>query len=219
MFGSIAQRYDLANHVLSGGIDFLWRRRAARIVEAWRPQRLLDLATGSGDLALAISRRLPDAEITAADFSPEMLAIAQAKGVVRTVLADGLALPFSDGSFDCVTIAFGLRNMSDWERALREMHRVLAIGGHLLVLDFSRPSGPLHRLYRLYLHHVLPRFAAILTGRKEAYDYLGGSIETFPGGDEMRRLISSNGFDTVALEPLTAGIVTIYTATKFTAAA
>ncbi|HEX8490293.1 MAG TPA: class I SAM-dependent methyltransferase, partial [Chthoniobacterales bacterium] len=105
MFGRIARRYDLANHVLSGGADFLWRRRAAKIVEVWQPRRVLDLATGSGDLALAIQRRLPQATIVAADFSPEMLQIARSKGVRETVLADALQLPFADHLFDCVTVA------------------------------------------------------------------------------------------------------------------
>src|SRR5207248_1478569 len=104
-----------ANHVLSGGADFLWRRRVAKIVAGWQPRDLLDLATGSGDLALAIQRRLPDANITAADFSPEMLEIARRKGVAKTVLADALQLPFENESFDCVTVAFGLRNMADWD--------------------------------------------------------------------------------------------------------
>jgi len=108
MFGRIARRYDLANHLLSGGADFLWRRRAAKIVQGWRPRWVLDLATGSGDLALAIQRRLPEATITAADFSPEMLSVAQRKGVRETVLADATQLPFEDESFDCVTVAFGL---------------------------------------------------------------------------------------------------------------
>ena len=125
MFGRIARRYDLANHLLSGGADFLWRRRAAKMVEGWRPKHVLDLATGSGDLALAMQRRLPEATIIAADFSPEMLAVAKRKGVRETVLADALRLPFPDESFDCVTVAFGLRNMADWNLALREMSRVL----------------------------------------------------------------------------------------------
>ena len=143
MFGRIARRYDLANHLLSGGADFLWRRRAAKIVEQWRPNQVLDLATGSGDLALALQGRLPEAAVTAADFSPEMLSIAKQKGVRETVLADAMHLPFEAASFDCVTVAFGLRNMSDWSLALREMSRVLRPRGHLLVLDFSLPAGPL----------------------------------------------------------------------------
>ncbi len=164
MFGRIAQRYDLANHLLSGGADFLWRRRAAKIVEGWQPRRVLDLATGSGDLALAMQRRLPEAAIIAADFSPEMLSVARGKGVRETVLADALNLPFETESFDCVTVAFGLRNMSDWNLALREMARVLRPGGHLLVLDFSLPIGALRPAYRFYLHRCLPSLASVRDG-------------------------------------------------------
>ena len=214
MFGRIAQRYDLANHLLSGGADSLWRRRAAKIVEAWQPERVLDLATGSGDLALALQGRLPKSEIIAADFSPEMLGVAQRKGVRVTVLTDALSLLFRDESFDCVTVAFGLRNMADWNRALREMSRVLRSGGHLLILDFSLPVRPLRSAYRFYLHRCLPILASLVTGQKAAYDYLGGSIETFPSGDEMTRLIEQNGFALASARPLAGGIATIYTAEK-----
>jgi demethylmenaquinone methyltransferase / 2-methoxy-6-polyprenyl-1,4-benzoquinol methylase len=214
MFGRIARRYDLANHLLSGGADFLWRRRAAKIVAGWRPRNVLDLATGSGDLALAIQRRIAEATVTAADFSPEMLEVARAKGVAKTVLADALQLPLESESFDCVTVAFGLRNMADWDRALREMSRVLRARGHLLILDFSIPTGALRPAYRFYLHRCLPLFASLVTGQKAAYDYLGGSIEKFPSGGEMIELIERNGFKMTAAEPLTGGIATIYTAEK-----
>ncbi|MEY2490286.1 MAG: demethylmenaquinone methyltransferase / 2-methoxy-6-polyprenyl,4-benzoquinol methylase [Verrucomicrobiota bacterium] len=214
MFGRIARRYDLANHLLSGGADFLWRRRAAKIVEAWRPQRVLDLATGSGDLALALQRRLPGATITAADFSPEMLGVAQRKGVRETVLANALDLSFPDESFDCVTVAFGLRNMANWSVALAEMSRVLRSSGQLLVLDFSLPAGALRLAYRFYLHRCLPGLASLVTGQKAAYDYLGGSIEKFPSGGEMIRLIEESGFSLASAHPLTGGIATIYTAQK-----
>jgi len=214
MFGRIARRYDLANHILSGGADFFWRRRAATIIQAWRPGRVLDLATGSGDLAIAIQRRLPEATITATDFSPEMLSVAARKGVQKTVLSDATNLPFDNESFDCVTVAFGLRNMSDWNLALREMSRVLTAHGHLLVLDFSLPAGSLRSFYRFYLHRCLPGLASLVTGEKAAYDYLGGSIEKFPSGEEMVRLIESNGFAAAAAEPRTGGIATIYTAQK-----
>jgi demethylmenaquinone methyltransferase/2-methoxy-6-polyprenyl-1,4-benzoquinol methylase len=214
MFGRIARRYDLANHVLSGGADFLWRRRAAKMVAAWQPKRVLDLAAGSGDLTLAIQRRLPAATIVAADFSPEMLEIAKRKGVRHTVLADALQLPFEATSFDCVTVAFGLRNMADWSAALREMSRVLRPGGHLLVLDFSLPSGALRPAYRFYLHRCLPLLASLVTGQRDAYDYLGGSIEKFPSGGEMVDLIEKNGFATASAEPLTGGIATVYTGAK-----
>jgi demethylmenaquinone methyltransferase / 2-methoxy-6-polyprenyl-1,4-benzoquinol methylase len=214
MFGRIARRYDLANHLLSGGADFLWRRRAAKIVAGWQPRDVLDLATGSGDLALAIQRRMPQATVAAADFSPEMIEVARRKGVGKTVLADALQLPFENGSFDCVTVAFGLRNMADWDRALSEMSRVLRAGGHLLILDFSIPTGALRPAYRFYLHRCLPLFASIVTGQKAAYDYLGGSIEKFPSGGEMLKLIERNGFTMADATPLTGGIATIYTATK-----
>jgi demethylmenaquinone methyltransferase/2-methoxy-6-polyprenyl-1,4-benzoquinol methylase len=212
MFGRIARRYDLANHVLSGGADFLWRRRAAKIVANWKPRDVLDLATGSGDLALTIQGRLPDAKIMAADFSPEMIEIARGKGVANPLVADALQLPFPDSSFDCVTVAFGLRNMADWDRALTEMSRVLRDHGHLLVLDFSLPAGALRPAYRFYLHRCLPLLASIVTGQKAAYDYLGGSIEKFPSGRAMLEMIEQNGFKNAAAEPLTGGIATIYTA-------
>jgi demethylmenaquinone methyltransferase/2-methoxy-6-polyprenyl-1,4-benzoquinol methylase len=215
MFGSIARRYDLANHLLSCGCDFLWRKRAARIVSEWNPKNVVDLAAGTGDLTVALEKALPGSEVTAADFSEEMLAIAKLKGVRRVVTADALSLPFGDRSFDCVTIAFGLRNITDWSRALREMSRILSDNGHVLIMDFSLPQGPILRgPYRFYLHRLLPIFGSLLTGKKSAYDYLGDSIEQFPGGDAMLRLIEANGFRDATAEPLSGGIVTIYTATK-----
>jgi demethylmenaquinone methyltransferase/2-methoxy-6-polyprenyl-1,4-benzoquinol methylase len=129
-------------------------------------------------------------------------------------VADALQLPFADGSFEAVTVAFGLRNMADWGAALAEMARVIAPGGHLLVLDFSLPRGVLRPLYRAYLHYCLPRLAGIITGQKAAYDYLGDSIEKFPSGLEMCALIEANGFHNADAQPLSGGIVTIYTARR-----
>jgi demethylmenaquinone methyltransferase/2-methoxy-6-polyprenyl-1,4-benzoquinol methylase len=215
MFDGIARRYDLANHLLSCGCDFAWRKRAAEIVAAWSPNAIVDLATGTGDLALALAKTLPRSEIIGADFSEEMLAVAKAKGVRRVVTADALALPFADRSFDCLTIAFGLRNIKDWNAALREMSRVLTANGNLLVMEFSLPSMSILRsVYRFYLHRLMPIFGSFLTRKKTAYDYLGDSIEQFPGGEELVRLVEANGFSNAAAEPLTGGIVTIYTATK-----
>jgi demethylmenaquinone methyltransferase/2-methoxy-6-polyprenyl-1,4-benzoquinol methylase len=214
MFERVARRYDLANHLLSGGLDFWWRERASAIVRQGQPRRILDLATGSGDLALTMARKLPKAQITGADFSPAMLAVARGKGLTNTVQADALRLPFADGVFDAVTVAFGLRNMSDWNAALTEMARVLEPGGRLLVLDFSLPYGFLRPLYRAYLHHVLPWLAGIVTGEKQAYEYLGASIEKFPSGAAMCELIESNGFHRATAEPLSGGIATVYCATK-----
>lgn len=212
MFNRIARRYDLANHLLSAGADFIWRARASNLVRGWRPARVLDLACGSGDLALALQDKVRGAEIVAADFSPEMLAVARSKGVRETVLADALALPFDDCAFDAVTVAFGLRNMKDWGGALREMARVLRPGGHLLVLDFSMPAPAIRPFYLFYLRNVLPRAAGWITGERDAYDYLGGSIEAFPSGEAMTRLIEENGYANARALPLTGGIATIYTA-------
>lgn len=214
LFGGIARRYDLANHLLSGGLDFLWRRRAAKIVAHWAPTRLLDLATGSGDLALALMKRIPAAEIVGADFCLPMLHEARRKGVPQLVQADALNLPFASESFDALTIAFGLRNMENWERALGEMARVLKPGGHVLVLDFSVPKRPLRGLYRFYLHRVLPRIAGMVTGDQSAYEYLGASIEEFPQDEKMCALIESAGFREANCQPLTGGIVSLYTAER-----
>jgi demethylmenaquinone methyltransferase / 2-methoxy-6-polyprenyl-1,4-benzoquinol methylase len=212
MFGSIAARYDLANHVLSCGFDFQWRRRAAEIVAKWQPDKLIDLATGTGDLALALQQKLPGTEVVGVDFSEEMLELAKTKGVQRTVFADAMKLPFTNGSFDCVTIAFGLRNLPDVAAALREMARVLSSNGHLLVLEFSLPEpAVLRALYRFYLHGCMPVIGSILTGKKNAYNYLGDSIEEFPRGNVMRGLMEAAGFRDTRAELLTGGIVTIYT--------
>jgi demethylmenaquinone methyltransferase/2-methoxy-6-polyprenyl-1,4-benzoquinol methylase len=212
MFGSIAQRYDLANHLLSCGRDFYWRKRAAEIVVSWNPKAIVDLATGTGDLALALQEKLPNADVVGADFTEEMLAMAKSKGVRRTVSADAMKLPFDDSSFDCLTIAFGLRNLPDWSIALAEMKRVIKPGGHLLILEFSLPKSPILRApYRFYLHRCMPAIGSFLTKQKSAYDYLGESIEKFPSGDTMLRLMESTGFGNAGAEPLTGGIVTIYT--------
>jgi len=216
MFGSIATRYDLANHVLSCGIDFYWRARAAEIVASWHPNAIADLATGTGDLALAIQKKLPHAELTGVDFLPEMLELAQRKGVRRVVLADAMKLPFDDASFDCVTIAFGLRNLENCSAALVEMRRVIKTNGHLLVLEFSLPTTPaLRAAYRFYLHRFLPLLGSFLTQEKSAYDYLGDSIEKFPSGNAMCELMKQTGYASPSFEPLTGGIVTIYTGIKF----
>lgn len=215
MFSSIAGRYDLANHFLSCGMDFSWRRRAADIVAGWRPHTIADLATGTGDLALALQKKLPASEITGVDFVPAMLELARRKGVRRVVLADAMNLPFGNASFDCLTIAFGLRNFESWTNGIAEMARVLKDNGHLLVMEFSLPSDRILRsIYRFYLHRCLPLLGSLLTGERSAYAYLGESIEQFPSGNTMCQLISAKGFRSANFEALTGGIVTIYRATK-----
>jgi demethylmenaquinone methyltransferase / 2-methoxy-6-polyprenyl-1,4-benzoquinol methylase len=146
-----------------------------------------------------------------------MLEVARKKNIPLLVQADGLRMPFRDETFDALTVAFGLRNMASWEDALREMARVLRPGGLLLVMDFSLPEfAPLREFYRLYLHKVLPRFAAAITGNKEAYEYLGSSIESFPRGREMQELVERSGFFRFRAQPLCRGVASIYTARKKT---
>ena len=209
-FASIARRYDLANHLLSGGMDIFWRGRVARTVRGWEPRDILDLATGTGDLALALQRACPRSSVTAADFCQPMLELAARKGVRQTVLADALDLPFEDRSFDVVTVAFGLRNMTAYRTALHEIARVLRPGGRLLVLDFSTPTGWLRRPYAWYLHRVLPHLAHLVTGRRDAYEYLGASIAAFPHGEELCGIMRECGFEEASGMPMHGGIVTLY---------
>ena len=211
-FARIADRYVTTNHVLSLGTDILWRRKVARIVRRWKPDRVLDVASGTGDLALEIQDTCPEADIIASDFCAEMLVHAKERGMAKTLVADALNLPFEDDTFDVVTVAFGLRNMADYAAALVEMRRVLKPGGHLLVLDFSLPGGILRVPYRWYLHRVLPKLAGWLTRQTDAYEYLGGSIEEFPMAGDMTRLMERCGYSEAEAEPLTFGVASIYTA-------
>lgn len=213
-FSRIASRYDMTNHLLSGGMDFLWRMRASKVVQAWAPRSILDLATGSGDLARTLRRACPDAFVVGADFCEPMLQIARKKHLSNLVVADALELPFADCTFDAVTVAFGLRNMASWTGALAEMHRVLSPGGRLLVLDFGLPKPPLLSLYRFYLHNILPVIAMLLTRERSAYDYLADSIETFPNGETMCARLQENGYIHPSYETLLGGVAALYTAAK-----
>lgn len=209
-FARIADRYVMTNHVLSLGADVWWRSVLVRRLARLKPQRVLDVASGTGDLALEIQDACPQSDVIATDFCAEMLAHASQRGVARTLVADALALPFPDASFDVVTVAFGLRNMADYPAALAEMRRVLVPGGVLMILDFSLPNGFLRAPYRIYLHHVLPRLAGWLTAQQDAYEYLGGSIEQFPSGVAMLELLERSGFREASDTPLTCGVVTLY---------
>ncbi len=213
-FSSIARRYVTANHVLSLGMDILWRERALKLVAEWKPRNLLDIATGTGDLALAVQRALPEVQVLGTDFCRPMLDVAVERGLTHVLEADAMNLPLPDSAFDAATVAFGLRNMADYEKALREFHRILSPGGHLLVLDFSMPEGLFAAPYRFYLHNILPHIAGWLTGNMGAYDYLGESIETFPRGAAFCELLTRCGYLAPTALPLMGGIATIYTGTK-----
>jgi demethylmenaquinone methyltransferase/2-methoxy-6-polyprenyl-1,4-benzoquinol methylase len=213
-FARIADRYVMTNHVLSMGMDVWWRKVVTKRIKSLNPAKLLDVASGTGDLALDIQDALPHTKVIATDFCAEMLEHASSRGVHQTLVADALELPFPDGEFDVVTVAFGLRNMADYERALKEMRRVLKTGGSLFILDFSLPTGVMCAPYRLYLHHVLPKMAGFLTGQKDAYEYLGGSIEQFPSGDAMIALLEKSGFGEATAKPMTFGVVSVYEAVR-----
>jgi demethylmenaquinone methyltransferase/2-methoxy-6-polyprenyl-1,4-benzoquinol methylase len=223
MFAGIAGRYDLANHLLSGGMDFLWRRRLVRLVRARQPRSVADLATGSGDVALAMRSALPaTTRVRGLDFCEPMLVEARRKQNGRGIppekavtfeQGDCLDLPLPDGSVDVLTIAFGLRNLENRQAGLREMKRVLTPGsGRLFVLEFSQPHRWFRPVYYAYLKGVLPLLAAIVTGRRDAYNYLAGSIESFPTRASLAAQIEAAGFSRVRSEALTFGVVAIHEA-------
>lgn len=222
MFARIARRYDTANRLLSGATDVWWRRRLVAEVRAGKPAEVLDLATGSGDVAFALARSLPaGTEITGMDFCQPMLDEAVAKQAGRPEAAgvvfrqgDGLNLPLADAAFDAVTISFGLRNMADRHRALGETHRVLRPGGRLFVLEFSQPRRWFQPLYYFYLKRILPRIAGWVTGDREAYHYLCGSIENYPDHLAMREELLRAGFAEARVIRLTFGIVALHIGTK-----
>lgn len=223
MFARIARRYDWANRLLSAGMDVRWRRRLVAAVRRCAPTTVLDLATGSGDVAFALSRELgTEVVIQGMDFCPPMLEEAEKKKAaaadryrnITFAHADALSLPLADASCDAVTISFGLRNLADRPRGLREMHRVLRPGGRLFVLEFSQPSRWFRPLYYLYLGKILPRIAALVTGDKGAYDYLNSSISSFPDRSALAEEIRRAGFARVRAEPMTFGIVALHAAQK-----
>lgn len=213
-FSKIAAHYVTANHLLSMGADILWRARAVRMLAEWRPKSVIDIATGTGDMALDILRALPEVEVLGTDFCEPMLEIAKRRGLSNCLVADALHLPLEAESYDAATTAFGLRNMADYAAALREFHRVLKPGGHLLVLELGIPGGAWAPPFRFYLHRVLPRVAAGLTRARETYSYLGSSMEAFPHGSKFLDLLRETGYTAGYDVPLWGGIAHIYAAQK-----
>jgi demethylmenaquinone methyltransferase/2-methoxy-6-polyprenyl-1,4-benzoquinol methylase len=206
---------------LSGGIDLYWRSRLVSEVRRSRPGDILDLATGSGDVALALARGLPaGTRIVGMDFCEPMLREAQAKlarlpgAAVEFRQGDALRMPLPDGGFDAVTIAFGLRNMADRARCLSEIRRVLRPQGRLFVLEFSQPSRWFRPLYSFHMRSVAPRLAGLLTGDRGAYDYLRESIGAFPGREGLSAEILGAGFSSVTARAMTVGIVALHVARR-----
>jgi len=222
MFARIALRYDLANRLLSGGTDLWWRWRLVRAVRRATPRAVLDLATGSGDVAFALCRAMPEIEVTGMDFCQPMLNQAEAKKtaaggeatypLLRFSQGDGLNLPLPDACMDAITISFGLRNMADRHRALCEMRRVLRPSGRLYVLEFSQAWGWFRPLYLFYLRHILPPLAGFITRDRAAYRYLNETIEEFPDHHALATEIRAAGFAQVHATRMTCGIVALHTA-------
>jgi len=222
MFTSIAPRYDLLNHVLSCNIDRLWWWRTARSFDSIlkRPTaRVLDLCCGTGDMTFALARRTNSAsnQIMGADFSHAMLQRAVVKGRgtrLRWIEADALRLPLADASVDLVTAAFGFRNLADYDAGLREIVRVLRLGGECGILDFGEPKGLLGKVYRVYFKKVLPAIGTVLSGVRGPYAYLPASVERFPVPEEMLERMRQSGFAAASWTPYTFGIAGLYRGQK-----
>jgi demethylmenaquinone methyltransferase/2-methoxy-6-polyprenyl-1,4-benzoquinol methylase len=213
MFGRVAARYDLMNFAMGGGLDAYWRRRLVRAVAAQRPARVLDLATGSGDVLLALQRHRAYTEsAVGADFCLPMLQRARAKKARNLLVGDGLHLPFPAASFDAVTIAWGLRNFADRLAGLREMRRVLRPGGRAYVLEFSHPVAWLSPLYFGYMCGVMPKLAQFITPERGAYEYLGESILAFPRQPELAAMMLRAGFSASRWTNLAFGIMALHVA-------
>jgi demethylmenaquinone methyltransferase/2-methoxy-6-polyprenyl-1,4-benzoquinol methylase len=223
MFDAIAGRYDLLNHLLSAGIDRRWRRRAIAALALTGRERLLDLCTGTADLALAVARARPSAaHVVGLDFASAMLRLGRAKILraglnarIALVRGDATRLPIGDASVDAIAVAFGVRNVNELGVACREMLRVLKPGGRLVILEFAVPTVPVvGALYLWYLHRVLPRVGRALSRHHGAYGYLSESIDAFLTPDELVKTLRQSGFRAVEAVPLTFGTVSLYVARR-----
>jgi demethylmenaquinone methyltransferase / 2-methoxy-6-polyprenyl-1,4-benzoquinol methylase len=220
MFSDIAFRYDFLNRVLSFGIDRFWRREAVRIVAETNPRRVLDVATGTADLAISLKQALPNSEVIGVDFAEPMLEFGRKKisklGLTLPLLqGDGLNLNYPDNSFDALTIAYGIRNFTDRQRGLEEFYRVLKPGGRLVVLEFPPPPNNLFgRLFRFYFLGVSPYIAGIFSGRRDAYVYLGKSVLNFPSPMILASMMQEAGFVRIRYKLQTLGVSALHVAEK-----
>lgn len=220
MFTNIAPRYDLLNRVLSLGIDRRWRAQAARAALEGKPARVLDVATGTGDLALAMAALAPEVEIIGIDFTKEMLELARAKAQavgasIDFRYGDGMALPYEDASMDALTIAYGLRNFADLDAGLREFYRVLRPGGRLVVLEFPPPpEGIVGAVFRGYFQHVLPRIGGWVSRDAGAYRYLPRSVLAFPAPSDLALRMRTAGFASVSYRLQTFGVSALHLGEK-----
>lgn len=221
MFDNISARYDFLNHLLSLGIDKGWRRKVVRIVSGTNPTKVLDIATGTADLAIALSK-IENTHITGVDISAGMLKVGgekiDKKGLSERIalqLGDSEQLPFEDNSFDTITVAFGVRNFENLEAGLKEMLRVVKPGGKVVVLEFSQPTGfPFKQIYRFYFKFILPTIGRLVSKDQSAYTYLPESVDAFPYGQRFLDILAKLGYSKAVAKAVTFGVATIYTATK-----
>jgi demethylmenaquinone methyltransferase / 2-methoxy-6-polyprenyl-1,4-benzoquinol methylase len=220
MFRQIAPRYDQMNHMLSAGVDYWWRWRAVRRLKVQPAAPILDVCTGTGDLALAIAKKSPhDVTVIGCDFCHEMLTHGRLKDPqqrVQFVEGDAANLPFADNAFQAVTVAFGLRNVSDTDQGLRELVRVCRPGGQILILEFSQPTAfGIRQFYGFYFRNILPRIGQLFArNNQSAYEYLPNSVGLFPFGNELVERMQRAGMREARYTPLTFGVATLYEARK-----
>jgi len=220
VFDSVAPRYDLMNDLMSAGLHRVWKRYTLAVAQAQPGHQVLDIAGGTGDLALGFARQVgPTGQVIHTDINEAMLREGRDRlldeGVVlSSMVCDAEKLPFADGSFDIVSVAFGLRNMTHKDLALAEMHRVLRTGGKLLVLEFSKVAKPLERAYDWYSFNVLPRLGRWVAGDPDSYRYLAESIRMHPGQEELRQMMKQAGFGHVDVHNLTGGVVALHLGIK-----
>lgn len=222
MFNNIAGKYDFLNHFLSLGIDRIWRKKAIKEVAATAPKTILDVATGTGDLAIAAVRAIDKVKITGVDIAAQMLEEGKKKistmGLTQNIsfsLGDSESLPFADSTYDVCMCAYGVRNFEHLENGLGEMYRVLQPGGKLVILEFSTPTRfPFKQLYKFYFKNILPVVGKFFSKSDTAYAYLPESVNAFPDGERFCDILKSCGYKNTNARPLTFGVTTLYTATK-----
>ena len=222
MFNNIAPAYDTLNHRLSWNIDKGWRRKAIKALLPYRPQTMLDIATGTGDFAIMAAKMLRPKQLIGVDIAEEMMAVARQKvetehlgNIISFKRDDCMDLSFDDNTFDAVTAAFGIRNFSDLDKGLSEMCRVLKTGGKLCIVELTTPvTFPMKQLFKIYSHTFLPIYGRIISKDQSAYKYLTATIEAFPQGEQMTEILKKAGFREATFKRLTSGICTMYLATK-----
>jgi len=222
MFDTIARRYDRLNHLMSMGFDKSWRRRGVDSLKPYAPGHILDIASGTGDLAILMHKRLRPYKVTGADLSEEMMNIGRYKAgregvsdVVTFEYQDCMSLSYPDDSFDAVTAAFGIRNFEHLEKGFAEMYRVLRPGGHVMILELTTPEWfPMNILYKLYTSTVIPLLGNVMSLDKKAYQYLPESIKAMPQGKELTGMLSRQGFKETSFRTFTGGVCTMYAGVK-----